>query len=158
MDLDYDLRLRLALFDHIDRLRREGGGLIGYRRLNEGLAFEDRRVPIWNQQQGIFRPAALRESGIALTVPTSFRSPYEDRAEPDDDRFIYRHRGEDPEHADNVALRRAMETGRPILYLVAVKPGVYQPIFPTYVVGDVPERDRPRRDYLAERFEAFRAA
>ncbi len=140
MPLDRDLRLRLALFDHVDRLRREHGGVIPSARLNEGFTFEGRRIPIWNQQKGIFRPAALRDSGVALTVQTSFRSPYDDRSEMGDDRFVYKYRGEDPDHPDNVALRRAMETRRPILYLVAVQPGVYQPIFPTYVVGDVPER------------------
>lgn len=118
MDLDYDLRLRLALFEHVDRLRRELGGVVTSKRLNEGFEFEGRRIPIWNQQQGIFRPAALRESGVALSVQTSFKSPYDDRADPADDRFVYQYRGEDPEHPDNVALRLAMQTTRPILYLV----------------------------------------
>ncbi len=138
--MDHDLRLRLALFAHVDNLRREAGGVVTSVQLNEGFTFEGRRVPIWNQQQGIFRPAALRDSGIALTVQTSFKSPYADRADSGDDRFVYKYRGQDPNHPDNVALRRAMETRRPILYLVAVQPGVYQPVFPTYVVGDVPER------------------
>ena len=40
MELDLDLRLRLALFDHVERLRREGGGVIPSARLNEGMQFE----------------------------------------------------------------------------------------------------------------------
>ena len=140
MDLDFDLRLRLALFDHVDRLQREAGGVIDWRRLNAGIELEGRRIPIWNQQRGIFRPKELREPGAALTVQTSFHTPYDDRADPEDDRFVYKYQGEDPEHWENVAVRRAMELGRPLLYLVAVQPGIYQPIFPTYVVGDVPER------------------
>ena len=84
--------------------------------MNEGIRFEGRRVPIWNQQKGIFRPAVLRKSGVALTVQTSFRSPYDDRADAGDDRFVYRYRGEDPEHPDNVAMRLAMQMRRPILY------------------------------------------
>ena len=140
MALDYDLRLRLALFEHVNRLRQQAGGVVTSAQLNEGFQFEGKRVPIWNQQQGIFRPAVLRDSGIALTVQTSFKSPYDDRADPDDDRFVYKYRGEDPDHPDNVAVRRAMQVSRPILYLVAIQPGLYQPIFPTYVVGDVPER------------------
>jgi putative restriction endonuclease len=140
MHPDRDLRLRLALFEHIDRLRHESGGVVTWRQLNQGFPFEGARVPIWNQQQGIFRPAALRDTGIALTVQTSFNSPYDDRADPNDDRFVYKYRGNDPDHPDNVALRRAMETRRPILYLVAVQQGVYDAIFPTYVVGDFPEQ------------------
>jgi putative restriction endonuclease len=140
MTPDRDLRLRLALFEHIDRLRRESGGVVTSRQLNQGFTFDGVRVPIWNQQQGIFRPAALRDSGVALTVQTSFNSPYDDRADPGDDRFVYKYRGQDQDHPDNIALRRAMETRRPILYLVAVQQGVYDAIFPTYVVGDVPEQ------------------
>lgn len=59
MDLDSDLRLRLAVFDHVSRLRHEHGGVIPSGRLNEGLVFDGRRVPIWSQQRGIYKPAIL---------------------------------------------------------------------------------------------------
>ena len=142
MDLDYDLRLRLALFEHVDRLRREAGGVVTRAQLDCGFTFEGERVAVWNYQRGIHRPKQLRRHGsqVALTIQTTFDGPYDDRADPDDERFVYRYRGDDPTSWDNVALRLAMESGRPVLYLVAVQPGVYQAIFPTYVVGDVPER------------------
>lgn len=133
---DYDLELRIAAFAHVDRLARASGGLVSSAQLNEGLTFHGERVPIWNQQKGIFRPAVLRETGAALTVQTSFDSPYDDRLDPGDDRFLYRYRGTNPDHPDNVALRRAMELRRPILYLVAVEPGRYEPVSPCYVVAD----------------------
>lgn len=140
METDLDLRLRLALFDHVDRLRRRHDGVIPSAVLNEGLEFEGRRVPLWNQQKGIFKPAILGRDGAALTIQTSFRDPYEDRLHPEDDKLLYRYRGDDPDHADNRALRQAMGRGRPLLYLIAVKKGLYEPIFPCYVVGDVPEQ------------------
>ena len=140
MELDRDLRLRLALFDHIARLRREGGGVISSAQLNLGFQFEGERVPVWNQQKGIYKPALLGSDGAALTIQTSFRDPYEDKLHPDDDKLLYRYRGQDPQHPDNRALRRAMERGRPLLYLVAVRQGLYEPIFPCYIVGDVPEQ------------------
>jgi putative restriction endonuclease len=140
MSFDYDLRLRFAAFERVDQLRREHGGLIPSGLLNEGIQFEGQRVPLWNQQRGIFKPAALGRDGAALTIQTSFRDPYEDRLNPDDERLLYRYQGQDPGHADNVAMRRAMERGRPLLYLVAVKQALYQPIYPCYVVGDVPEQ------------------
>lgn len=114
--------------------------MVSSRALNEGIIFRGSRTPIWNQQKGIFRPALLREPGAALSIQTSFRSPYDDRWAPEDDRFVYRYRGQDAEHPDNRALRRAMELQRPLLYLVAVEPGAYQPVFPCYVVGDEPTR------------------
>jgi putative restriction endonuclease len=129
MSLDLDLELRLALFDHVQRLAALGGGLVQARLLNEGLSFHGDRVPIWNQQKGIFRPAILREPGAALTIQTSFDGPYDDRHDVTEDQLLYRYRGTDPMHPDNVAVRRAMKLGRPLLYLVAVDPGVYEPVF-----------------------------
>lgn len=136
--LDLDFELRLALFDHVGRLSQEAGGPIPARALNQGLVFRGERVPIWSQQRGIFRPALLREPGAALTIQTSFESPYDDRLDPGDDRLVYRYRGTDPAHPDNVALRRARELRRPVLYLWAVDRGLYYPVFPCYVIGDDP--------------------
>lgn len=155
MPLDLDLEVRVALFDHIERLRKAYGGLLPASVLNSGMTFRGTRLPIWNQQKGIFRPALLRAAGAALTIQTAFDGPYDDRLDPSDDRFVYRYRGTDPSHPDNVALRRAMELRRPILYLVAVEPGVYEPIFPCYVVADAPSQlaffllADARRDILA---------
>jgi putative restriction endonuclease len=136
MSLDLDLELRLAVFDHVQRLSEAAGGVVSAHALNVGLIFRGERVPIWSQQKGIFRPKILRDPGAALTIQTSFESPYDDRQDPADDSLIYRYRGTNPNHPDNVALRRAMELRRPVLYLVAVEPGVYEPIIPCYVVAD----------------------
>jgi putative restriction endonuclease len=140
MNLDLDLELRLAVFDHVQRLAAASGGLVMAGMLNEGLTFHGERVPIWNQQKGIFRPAILREPGAALNIQTSFDGPYDDRHDVGEDQLLYRYRGTDPQHPDNRAVRRAMELGRPLLYLVAVDPGIYDPVFPCYVVADAPEQ------------------
>ncbi len=126
------------MFDHVQRLSEASGGAVPAHLLNLGLTFHGERVPIWNQQKGIFRPRILREPGAALTIQTSFDSPYDDRMDPADDRLVYRYRGTDPNHPDNVALRRAMGLRRPLLYLIAVEQGLYDPVFPCYVVADSP--------------------
>jgi putative restriction endonuclease len=138
MSLDLDLELRYAVFDHVRRLANAAGGLVPARALNEGLTFHGERVPIWNQQKDIFRPAILRQPGAALTIQTSFDGPYDDRHDVGEDQLLYRYRGTDPSHPDNVAVRRAMELGRPLLYLVAVHPGLYDPVFPCFVMADAP--------------------
>ena len=139
MSLDLDLEFRLAVFAHVDRLR-DSAGVVAARDLNQGVIFRGERVPIWNQQKGIFRPALLREPGAALSFQTSFKSPYDDRWAHDDARLVYSYRGKDADNPDNRAMRRAMQLGRPLLYLFAVQPGVYQAVFPCYVVGDDPDR------------------
>jgi putative restriction endonuclease len=105
----------------------------------QGMVFQGERVPIWNPQQGIYRPKILRAFGAAITIQTSFNSPYDDRQSGPNGTLFYRYQGTDPNLPNNVALRRAMELTRPLLYLVAVEPGLFEPIFPCYVVGEQPE-------------------
>ena len=137
--MDYDLELRHAVFAHVARLR-DARGAIPASALNEGIIFRGERVPIWSHAKGIFRPAVLRDPGAALSIQTSFNSPYDDQLTDGEggDRIVYRYRGTDPDHRDNRAMRRAMELGRPLLYLLGVAPGLYQAIFPCWIVGDDP--------------------
>lgn len=137
-----DTALRIALFAHVQKLRERLGGIVTSSALNEGMEFEGRRQPVWNQQQGIYKPQWLGADGAALTIQTSYKSPYDDRLPSDagaDDRFIYRYRGTRVDHPDNRALRAAMLQGRPLLYLVARAPGIYDAEFPFYVVADRPD-------------------
>lgn len=132
--------VRAAAFAHVQRLRDRYGGRIPRAELSAGVTVRGERVPIWNFQKGIFKPAAFGPGGAALSVQTSAKSPYADAHDPDAGHFIYKYRGTDPSHADNVALRNAMVRQRPLLYLVAVDPGFYDAIFPVYVSGDDPAR------------------
>ncbi|MHB1169033.1 MAG: HNH endonuclease [Longimicrobiales bacterium] len=138
MPLDLDYEVRFALFEHISRIRN-ASGYVTSAQLNEGMQFRGERVPIWNQMKGIFRPRILRFPGAALTIQTAFAGPYDDHAPEHEDWLLYRYRGRDPQHPDNVALRRAGELRRPLLYLIAVAQGVYAPVFPTYVTRDDPD-------------------
>ena len=135
MSLELDLELRLAVFDHVRRLSQVSGGAVTARALNEGLTFHGQRVPIWNQQKGIFRP----RFSVIRALPLQFKLPSTAHTTTawiwSDDRLVYRYRGTDPNQSDNVALRRAMELGRPLLYLVAVEQGLYEPVCPTYVAA-----------------------
>jgi putative restriction endonuclease len=132
-DLSLDDELRAATFAFVAKLRMRYGGRIPSQELRAGIQFHGERVPIWNYQKGIFKPAILGRNGAALSVQTSADSPYEDAHDPDAGHFIYKFRGTDPNQADNVALRNAMIWQRPLLYLVAVDPGVYDAVFPVYV-------------------------
>ena len=135
-----DDEVRAATFSRIQLLRDRYAGRIPRDELSAGITIRGERIPIWNYQKGIFKPAALGRDGAALTIQTSAESPYEDTSDPEAGHFLYKYRGTDPAHPDNVALRNAMYTQKPLLYLVAVDPGVYDAIFPVYVVGDDPAR------------------
>jgi len=133
-----DDEIRAAAMARVRRLRDLHGGRIPRSALMEGITIAGRRIPIWNYQKGIFKPAALGRDGAALSVQTSAKSPYADIHDADAGQIVYKYRGTDPAHPDNVALRRAMLEQRPLIYLVAVDPGFYDAVLPVYVAGDDP--------------------
>src|SRR5436305_13854341 len=110
-----DDELRAAVFAHIRLLRDRYFGRIPREELSAGVSIRGERIPIWNYQKGIFKPAALGRDGAALSIQTSTESPYEDAPDPEAGQFIYKYRGTDPDHPDNVALRNAMYLQRPLL-------------------------------------------
>src|ERR1041385_8846125 len=115
-----DDELRGAAIVQVRRLRDLHGGRIPRSALMGGVAVDGHRIPIWNYQKGIFKPEILGKGGDALSVQTSVKSPYDDVHDADAGQIVYKYRGTDPKHPDNVALRNAMLQQVPIIYLIAV--------------------------------------
>ena len=112
--------------------------------MEAGFEFEGERIPFINTRRGIWRPRQLK-GGPALSVVTvprrpGRRPPYDDQVASDAEWFIYKYQGTDPDEWTNAAVPLAMTLRRPIIYLYGVAPGLYEPIFPCYVVGDDPAR------------------
>ena len=143
-DLDLDWQLRLAAFGALRSLRQREGGVVTKKGLDEGFTFHGERIAFRNPQKGIWRPHQLSTaSGAALTLvtvrPRAGRpAPYDDQIASDQDYFVYRYEGEDPNYWTNEAVRRAYQLKRPLIYLYGITPGVYDPIFPCYVTADMP--------------------
>jgi putative restriction endonuclease len=133
-----DDEIRAAAMAQVRRLRDLNGGRIPRSALMEGITLRGQRIPIWNYQKGIFKPAALGPTGAALSIQTSAESPYDDVHDTDAGEIVYKYRGDNPTHPDNVALRNAMAEQRPLIYLIAVDPGYYDAILPVYVAADNP--------------------
>jgi putative restriction endonuclease len=105
--------------------------------LDRGFAFQGQRVPYLSPQKGIFR-ARVQKGPAALSIQTSYRSPYGD--EETDEGFRYAYRAGSIDQPDNRALRAAFDLGVPLVYFVGTRPGWYQPHFPCFVVDDDPGR------------------
>lgn len=133
-----DVEIRAASLEKVRQLRDEFGGRIPRAALMEGIELNAVRIPFWNYQKGIFKPALLGREGAALSIQTSATSPYADTHDADSGSIVYKYRGTDPAHPDNAALRRAMNRRLPMIYLVAVDPGFYDAVLPVYIVGDAP--------------------
>lgn len=99
------------------------------------------RIPLMDPQRGIRKPASL---DAALSFRTTFTPPgrtppYADQAGPDG--FLrYKYRGEDPNHPENVALRRCFERQLPLIWFLGIESGRYIAQFPVYLVADEPEQ------------------
>src|SRR6185503_946259 len=137
-EFDTDSQLRSIIFARLQQLKSRYGDRIPATELSVGVTLNGERIPIWNYQKGIFKPAVLGRNGAAISIQTSADSPYEDEQDVEAGHFIYKYQGQDPNHSDNRALRTAMELRRPLVYLMAVDPGVYDAIFPVYVTSDDP--------------------
>ena len=103
--------------------------------------YEGARFPLIDRQRGIRKPAGMDEALAIRTVFTDPRAtpPYEDAIGPDGLQR-YKYRGEDPSHPENVALRRAFERQAPLIWFVGIAPGLYDPIYPVWIVGDDPKK------------------
>lgn len=103
--------------------------------------YQGARIPLMDRQRGIRKPADMEEALAIRTVFTDPRDtpPYED-AIGADGLQRYKYRGDDPNHPENVALRRAFEHRLPLIWFVGIAPGLYDPIYPVWIVGDDPQR------------------
>jgi putative restriction endonuclease len=103
--------------------------------------YDGKRVPLMDRQRGIRKPAGL-EAALAIRTtytPSHKLPPYDDAIGPDGLQR-YKYRGSDPQHPENVALRRALDLALPLIWFVGVREGLYEPIYPVYVVGDEPRQ------------------
>ena len=103
--------------------------------LRLGFAFRGTRVPFLSTQKGIFR-AAVQRGPAALSIQTSWKSPYGD-AETEAG-YLYAYRAGWVDQPDNRALRAAFTLQVPIIHFVATRPNFYKPIYPCFVTADDP--------------------
>jgi len=107
--------------------------------LDRGFSFRGRRVPFLSYQKGIYR-AAVQTGPAALSINTSYDSPYDDEPRPEG--FSYAYRAGSIDLPDNRALRAAHDLQTPLTYFFGTWPGQYRPIFPCYVTADDPQEQR----------------
>lgn len=103
------------------------------------FVYDGVRVPLMDIQRGIRKPRGM---DAALAIRTTYTAPNEVPPYNDaigaDGLQHYKYRGDDPNHTENIALRRAFEQQLPLIWFVGVAPGLYEPIYPVWVVGDDP--------------------
>lgn len=131
--MDVDLQVRLAAFNWLTEQVNSHGDVLPRKLLEQGFEFQDQRVPLI-APQGIFKPQIL---DLPLSITTAPKGPYDDYFGKDNF-LLYRYRGIDPNHRDNVGLRKVFESKRPLVYLHGIEPGKYLATWPVYIIGDDP--------------------
>lgn len=134
-----DRLVRLEAFAFLERATALHGDVLPWPLLQKGFDFEGTRVPLVSMQ-GIFKPAVLPDVPLSIRTAPEVQGKQRPYADSLDDRqqLIYRYRGTEPGHRDNVGLRLAMERQAPLIYLFGVVEGQYLAHWPVFVVHDDP--------------------
>ena len=107
--------------------------------LLKSFTYRGERLPLIGQQ-GIRKPAGFAHP---VSIRTAFTRP--NQVPPYDDDLtsggseVYKYRGADPSHPENVGLRRAGIDNVPLVWFVGISEGVHLPYYPVYVIGDDPQ-------------------
>lgn len=129
--MDVDLQVRLAAFGWLSEQVNSHGDVLPRKLLEQGFDFQGQRIPLV-APQGIFKPKIL---DLPISITTAPKGPYDDYFG-NDNFLIYRYRGTDPNHRDNVGLRKVFELKRPLIYFHGVVPSKYLATWPVFIVGD----------------------
>jgi hypothetical protein len=88
---------------------------------------------------GIRKPRKLSAALSIRTVytPDGQTRPYDDSVG-SDGLLRYKWRGDNPDQAENKALRATMENRLPLIWFFGVGPGLYEPVYPVYLLWEEP--------------------
>ncbi len=129
-----DWSTRKQVFDWLDAQQNMYGDVLSRELLSEGLQLDGQRVPLIGPQ-GIFKP---RICDLPISITSIPDGPYDD-GYAESGQILYKYRGTDPRHHENVGLRTAMKNKVPLVYFFRVMPGRYLAEYPVFIVNDSPQ-------------------
>jgi putative restriction endonuclease len=128
-----ELEVRRSAMAYVADRAASSGGVVTRAEL-EAFTYAGEQLKLIDQSRGIRNP---RQLSATLSILSSPNGPYDD-VETEDGLLRYAYRTGAPDAGDNRKLRRAAETGVPLLLLRGIAPGVFVPVFPVFVVHDDP--------------------
>lgn len=130
-----DIVIRKEAFQWLESQVRIHGEVLPRSLLQQGFQFEGKQIRLLGPQ-GIFKS---RHMELPISITTVPSGPYDDEFGYDG-LLLYRYRGTDPSHRDNVGLRRAMKIGTPLIYFHRILPGKYLAAWPIFIIADNPSQ------------------
>ena len=125
---------RLAAFKWLEEQTAFHGDVLPRQLLEQGFHYNGERITLLGPQ-GIWKPRSME---IPLSITTILHGPYKDSFSKDG-LLLYKYRGEDIYHRDNVGLRKAMQLQAPLIYFHNVAKSRYLAVWPVFITGDNPE-------------------
>ena len=132
-----DADVRRCAFEFLQAATDRYGEVLPWEILVSGMKYGGEVVPLIGAS-GIWKPKVLDTIPISIATAPSrpgHPAPYNDGIDPSG-RLVYRYRGDNPMHRDNVGLRQAIHLQTPLIYFFGVEKGEYLATWPVYVVGD----------------------
>ncbi len=133
---DRDQEIRLAAFARCAQLMHDHGGAVTWDAVQEGFEFNGERVYLAGKARGIHRPRQMKRGVLSIktTKPRKGRTARYDDSLVGDGYFSYAFQGDEPANHDNTCLREAFEDQSPLIYFYALVPGIYQVLYPCYLM------------------------
>lgn len=134
--LDPDWPIRAAALQAVELLVKRHGPVVPWSLLEKGFELNGQRLYWASKACGIFRPKEMKGAALSIrtSIPRGRRSArYEDGARLEDGAFAYKLQDGDADNRFNVLLHEARRFSAPLIYFLAVEPGVYQPLWPIFV-------------------------
>jgi putative restriction endonuclease len=128
--------IRLTAFKWLEDQVRIHGDVLPRKLLEQGFEFRGQKITLVGPQ-GIWKPKIFEQ--IPISITTVAGGPYDD-AFSNEGFLLYRYRGTDPKHRDNVGLREAMREQTPLIYFYGIVRGKYLAVWPVFIIGDDPGR------------------
>jgi putative restriction endonuclease len=128
--------IRLTAFKWLEDQVRIHGDVLPRKLLEQGFEFRGQKITLVGPQ-GIWKPKIFEQ--IPISITTVAGGPYDD-AFSNEGFLLYRYRGTDPKHWDNVGLREAMREQTPLIYFHGIVRGKYLAVWPVFIIGDDPGR------------------
>ncbi len=140
MSTEFDTQLRREAMRWLTVRTHDGAESISSADLLD-FEIDGRQFRLLDAQRGIRKPKELSAALSIRTVytPNGQNRPYEDSVG-SDGLLRYKWRGNNADHAENRALRAAMEDRLPLIWFFGVGPGVYEPIYPVYLLREEPDQ------------------
>jgi putative restriction endonuclease len=131
--VERDWLAREAAVYYLGELVAEYGEALPWEPLRDGFDFDGQRVTLVGVR-GIWKPQCL---DLPISIRTSPANPYGDTTGADG-LLRYKYFQDNPNHPDNVGLRKCFQSGVPLIYFEGLERGWYAPLWPLVLVHDDP--------------------